>query len=324
MFTAGMHVPLRQPGLLAGLRGGTLAALVTVVLAVPAAMLVSAVTDTGHRAIYVLLLATGSAAILTPVLTERRLLGDPRGLAVLAQVVVADVVSIVAVPLVLEQHRAVRAAGGSLLVAAAILIVFCVPRLIGDRGLVHRLRRLSKRRGWALDLRVSLLVLFALAWLAQRVGSSVLIASFGVGLVVASVGGPKRLTRQVAGIGAGFFVPLFFVVLGSRIDLRALSHGSLVELAVLLVAANVAVHLAAAAATRQPLAAGLAATVQLGVPAAIVTLGLQNGVLTAGEAAAILASALATLALCAAGVARLARLHPSDHPSTVDRNRSPT
>ena len=66
----------------------------------------------------------------------------------------------------------------------------------------------------------------ASAWLATRSGTSILIAGFAVGLVVAATGGPKRLSRQVTGIAQGFFIPLFFVVLGARIDVRALgTHG---------------------------------------------------------------------------------------------------
>jgi Kef-type K+ transport system membrane component KefB len=103
-------------------------------------------------------------------------------------------------------------------------------------------------------------------------------------------------------------VPLFFVVLGARLDLRALWHQpSLLVLAALLAALNAAVHLLAAVFTRQQLGAGLAATAQLGVPAAVVTLGLENHVLTDGEGSAIVTAALVSLALTAAGVTMLAR-----------------
>jgi len=35
-----------------------------------------------------------------------------------------------------------------------------------------------------------------------------------------AIGGPKRLSTEVLGVAGGFFVPLFFVVLGARLDLR--------------------------------------------------------------------------------------------------------
>src|SRR5205085_11757232 len=61
----------------------------------------------------------------------------------------------------------------------------------------------SKQRRWALDLRLSLLVLFTLAWIAQRSGTSILIAGFGAGVAVAVLGGPKRLSTQVRGVAEG-------------------------------------------------------------------------------------------------------------------------
>ena len=108
---------------------------------------------------------------------------------------------------------------------------------------------LGRKRRWAVDLRVALVVLFGFAWLTERSGASLLIAGFGSGLMVASIGGPKRLSNQVLGIGGGFFVPLFFVVLGARLDLRGLfSDAELIAFAAVLVALNALVHVLAAAA----------------------------------------------------------------------------
>ena len=157
-----------------------------------------------------------------------------------------------------------------------------------------------------------MLLLFTLAWIAQRIGTSILIAGFAVGLIVAVVGGPKRLSKQVTGIASGFFVPLFFVVLGAKLDLRALvHHPANLELAALLLGANVVVHLIGAVGSRQSAAAGLAATAQLGLPAGVVTLGLQARTLDPGQAAAILLAALATIALSSTGVDLLARQAPA-------------
>ncbi len=214
MFAAGMSVPLREPGLVTGLRRGGVTAVVAALLAVPFGIIASRATGTNHAAVYALLLASGSAAILLPALKEHGLMGDQRALTVMAQVALADIAAIVALPLVLQPGHALRAALGGLLVAACVLLLYGVTRLLDGRPWVHEVRRWSKKRGWALDLRLSLLVLFGLVWIAERSGTSALIAGFGAGLMVAAIGGPKRLSRQVAGVATGFMVPLFFVVLG--------------------------------------------------------------------------------------------------------------
>jgi len=74
-----------------------------------------------------------------------------------------------------------------------------------------------------------------------------------------------------------------------------------------LLAGSVVIRLVVARVTRQRLSAGLVATAQLGVPAAVAALGLSEGVIDAGVAGAIVAAALGSLALCSLGAALMAR-----------------
>jgi Kef-type K+ transport system membrane component KefB len=320
MFSAGMAVPVRQPALARELGHGAVRAAIAAAFAVAGGFAAARIVGVPHAAIYALVLASGSAAVLVPSLEEAKLLELPAALGAAAQVAVADVASIVALPLVVQPHRAVRALLGALAVAACAAALLVVARTLKPHAPVRRLRRLSKRRDWALDLRLALLVLFALCWLATRIGTSILVAGFAVGLVVAATGGPKRLSRQVTGIGQGFFIPLFFVVLGARIDVRALgSDPALIGLAALLVAFDVAARLVTGLLTRQAVPPALAATVQLGVPAAVVQLGLTLNVLTPGQGAAIMAAALASIAISGTGVSllehRAAPAPPAPAPS---------
>jgi Kef-type K+ transport system membrane component KefB len=324
MLTVGMHVPLRDRRLRRALRRGALAAGVAAIAAPLGGLVVAELTGTGHVAVYAVLLASGSAAIVLPTLQERKLHG-PEALVVIAQVTVADVAAILAVPLVLQPSRAANAAVGGLVITGCALIVFLVGRSLRPRPWVHRLRKRSKRRGWALDLRLSLAVLFALAWIAQETGTSVLLGGFGMGLVVAGIGGPKRLSTQARGVAEGFFVPLFFVVLGARLDVSALvDHPDLLLVTVALIVLNLVIHALAALATRQPLAAGVIATAQLGVPAAVVQIGLQEHVITPALGAAVALAALATLGLCALGTDLLARrTQPLPTPPRAQPSPSP-
>jgi Kef-type K+ transport system membrane component KefB len=316
MFTVGMHVPLRDRRLLRSLRRGTVAAAVAGAVAVAGGVAAAAIVGGGHGAVYAVVLASGSAAVVLPMFEELRLEG-PAVLLVMAQVTVADVATIVSVPLVLQPARAWRAVLGGLAVAAAVVAIVLALRAIRGRAWVHDLRRRSKRRHWALDLRLSLLVLFALSWLAERTGTSILIAGFGTGLIVAWAGGPKRLSRQVLGVAQGFFVPLFFVVLGARLDVGGVfRHPALLELTAALVAFNVAARAVAALATRQSWAAALAATAQLGVPAAVVSLGLRAHVLDAAQGSAIVLAALISLGTATAGAGAMRRrLSPPVRPA---------
>ncbi len=309
MLTVGMHLPLRDRRLPASLRSGGVLAGIVCVLAIPGGLLAASITGTGHAAVYVVLLASGSAAVLLPALEETGIAG-PDVMTVMAQVTIADVITILSVPIVLQPARVGHAALGAALVACGVLALVGVGRLVAGGGWVHRVRRLSKQRHWALDLRLSLLVLFVLSWLALKGGASILIAGFGAGVTVALIGGPKRLSTQMRGIADGFFIPLYFVVLGAQLDLGGLvKHPSLLVLAGALAALNVVIHLLAVALVRRPVATGLAASAQLGVPAAIASLGLAEHVLSADVATAIVVAALVSLGVCTTGVERLVRLY---------------
>jgi Kef-type K+ transport system membrane component KefB len=156
-----------------------------------------------------------------------------------------------------------------------------------------------------------LLALFACAWLANRFGTSILIAGFTVGAVVALLGEPRRVALQLVGIGEGFAIPLFFVLLGAQIDVGALlSSRKALALAGVLAAVGISIHVGAALVWRLPVAMGLVASAQLGVPAAVVAIGLATNQLTAAQGAAVMVAALLTLAACAAGDALLGLSRP--------------
>ncbi|HYM46800.1 MAG TPA: cation:proton antiporter [Solirubrobacteraceae bacterium] len=305
MFSAGLNVPLREPQLRSALGTGATAAALVTALAAGAGAAISEIDAVGHPAVYAVLIASGSAAIVLPVLEERRLSGRAV-LTVMAQVTVADIAATLAVPLVLRPAHAGAAIAGSVIVALSVLALLGASHILRGRAWLHELRRLGKRRRWALDLRVALIVLFGLGWLAQRTGASLLIAGFGTGLMVALIGGPKRLSTEVLGIAGGFFIPLFFVVLGAGLDLGGLFEDpAMLGLAAALAALNVAAHLLGASATRQQGAAGLVASAQMGVPAALIALGVPAHVITPKQATAIIAAALISILACSAGAGRL-------------------
>ena len=245
---------------------------------------------------YAVVIVSSSAAVALPVIDESGLSG-PSVLAAMAWITIADVLATLAVPLAIQPSHAAHAALGALIVAAAVAAVFLVAHRLRGSQEIHQIRKEGKRRGWAIDLRVALIILVALAYLAEKTGASLLVAGFGTGLVVAAIGGPKRLSQEVLGLGQGFFVPLFFVLLGAKLDLRALtSSGRTVLLAVMLAVLTVAVHVLVSVAIRAPRSVGLLASAQVGVPAAVITLGLADHTLTQAQASAIFCSALASIA----------------------------
>jgi len=305
MFVGGTHVPVRDARLRSALRIGALRAAAVGVLAVPAGFGVAAAFGTGHGLLYAVLLASSSAALVLPIAQS----GGSSGtdvLQLLAQGAVADAAAIVALPLAIDRAHAGRAGLGALAVLACAGVLFVVLRQLEQSGLRKRMHRLSERRRFALELRINLLILFALAALAVRTHVSIMLAGFSFGLAVAAVGEPRRLARQLFAVTEGFLAPLFFVWLGAVLDLRSLGrHPSSIGLGAALGLGAVAVH-ALMRFSSQRLAAGTLAAAQLGLPVAAATLGTQLGVLHRGEAGAIMLGAMLTIAAATVAGGRLA------------------
>lgn len=300
MFVAGSHVPVRDPAVRAAIGKGAARAVTVGVLAAILGWLIATAFDTGHAALYAVLLASSSAALALPIVDSLGLRGTSI-LELTAQVAIADTACIVALPLVIDSANAGKAAVGAVAVCACAAVLFFVLRYLERSGLRRKVHKLSDERKFAIELRVSLAVLFALAALATSSHVSIMLAGFSFGLAVAGIGEPRRVARQLFAINDGFLGPLFFVWLGSKINLRELGdHPMFIALGLALGFGAVATH----AATRflgQPLPLTALAATQLGVPVAAVTVGTQLHQLEPGEPAALILGALVTMAV--AGVA---------------------
>lgn len=306
MFVAGTHVPLRDARLRPALGRGALRAIAVGIVAAFAGWALAAVFDTGHAAVYAVVMASSSAALVLPAVQQTRL-GGPQLLPTIAQIAIADTACIVALPLAMDPERAPVAALGALGIAAAAVLLALALRWADREDRWKQLRETSAAHELAIELRVSLILVCGLGALATLSHVSVLLAGFAGGLAVASAGEPRRLARQLFAVTEGLLSPLYFVWLGA-----SLSLGSLVEspaylaLGLLLGLGALVAHLVGVLLRQQSLWAVIAAA-QLGVPIAAATIGAETGVLTAGEQAALVLGAIVTIAALAASTALASR-----------------
>jgi Kef-type K+ transport system membrane component KefB len=318
MFVVGTHVPVRDVRLRRSLgRGAARAVLVGAGSALLGVLLATAF-GTDHAALYAVLMASSSAALILPIIDSLDL-GGPHVLQLLPQVAIADAVCIVALPLAIDPGHAGRAALGALAVILTGVVIFAILFVLERKGFRHRLHRVSEQRHFALELRISLMILFSLAAVASRSHVSIMLAGFVFGLAVAAIGEPRRLARQLFAVTEGFLGPLFFVWLGASLDLGALgAQPSLILLGLLLGLGAVLSH-SLARITGQPLSMSSLAAGQLGVPVAAAALGTSLNVLEPGEPAALVLGALVTVAVAAiAGGAAVRQGHVSS-PAEVGK-----
>ena len=323
MFVVGTHVPIRDPAMRAGVPRALTRAVLVGAVAAALGVGVAAAFGIGHAALYAVLMASSSAALALPVIDSLGLRG-PQVLSVTVQIAIADAACIVLLPLVIDIRQAPTAALGGLAIAGCAALLFVLLRAVESRGWRKRMHDYSEKQRFALELRTNLLLLFVLAALATNTHVSIMLAGFALGLVIASVGEPRRLARQLFGITEGFFSPLFFVWLGASLQVRELgSRPKLILLGVALGLGAVLAH-CAGRLLGQPVVLAVVSAAQLGVPVAAATIGTEEHLLVAGEASALMFGALLTIASTSVAGALATRgqtITKTDKPSDADKSR---
>jgi Kef-type K+ transport system membrane component KefB len=324
MLIVATHLPLREPALKGAALKAIFMTIVVAGLATGLALTCSNLVGITDPGIIVLLITASSAAVALPILQHIKGSSDKKfqhNIVVLtAWIAVADVATVLAIPLVIREGSVFNVLLGIAIITALALTLYFLVRSLGKLNIVKSLRAKSKANHWALDLRLSLLVLFILAAIANYFTTSILIAGFAAGTVLAMLGQPRRLAQQLIGLGEGFLIPLFFVTLGAKLDISALIHSPAnLNLTLLLVAGSVLIHLITTLVFKLPLGSGLVATASLGVPAAVANLGLESNVLTSGQAAAILAAVLVGLIISSIGASILGSEAPVPDHSPEDK-----
>jgi Kef-type K+ transport system membrane component KefB len=167
-------------------------------------------------------LTATSVGITARVLSDLGHLQDDESQIILGAAVLDDIIGLVLLTLV-----GTLAQGGALTflsVGRIILIAFgfvLLAIVIGSRlapMLIRAIDRINMARGLFF---ASVVFAFLLAYLAHIVGSAIIIGSFAAGLVLARTHRGTEIAREVHDV-AQFFVPIFFVVVGAAIDVRAI------------------------------------------------------------------------------------------------------
>ncbi|MBV8787895.1 MAG: cation:proton antiporter [Mycobacterium sp.] len=321
MFVVGSHVPVRDPAMRAAVPMALARAVLAGAVAAVLGYGLAAAFGTGHAALYGVVMASSSAAMALPMIDSLRLRG-PQVLSVTAQIAIANAACIVLLPLVIDFRHAATAALGGLAITGCAVVLYVLLRAVDRRGWRERMHHYSHDNELALELRTNLLLLFGLATLAVATDVSIMMAGFALGLVIAMVGEPRRLARQLFGITEGFFSPLFFVWLGASLQVRELgSQPKFILLGVGLGLGGVLAH-CGGRLLGQPFTFGVMSSTQLGVAVAAATIGTQQHLLAAGEASALMFGSLLTIAATSIAGALAARHQgaPADKPDTTDES----
>lgn len=166
-----------------------------------------------------LIISTISLGVVVPVLKERRIMGTPFGQTILLIAVISDFVTMIllAVFVSLQSENSTQ----SLLLLALFAIAFVLYRIIRRFRGAPMLEKLSTGTVQIGTRGVFLLIILFVA-LAENMGAENIIGAFLAGVIVSMLAPRKEFVHQLDAFGYGFLIPIFFVMVGAKLDLWAL------------------------------------------------------------------------------------------------------
>lgn len=250
-------------------------------------------------------LSTTAIGTLLPVLRDQGWLKPPYGTQVLAIGAIGEAAPLIAVSLILAGGRADWQAGILLLFALAAAAAMALAGHSRRRGLFVRLLEHTMEKSGQFPVRISIFLMIALIALSEEFDIDLVLGAFVAGALLRTAIPNhlhKPLLARLDGIGYGFTIPIFFVVSGMGLDLRALVSGPetlmlvpVFALIMLLARGLPVLWLYPDLPGRKALA--LHASTQLPLVVAIGSIGFDRGVFSAAQASAMVGAALLTLIL---------------------------
>lgn len=252
-----------------------------------------------------LILATTSLGVVVPVLKESGLANSGYGQSLLWSALIADFSSI----LLIGIYVIIRSQGLTtevllvLLLIAAFLVTYRSIAVFRERLPLDRL--FSRLSAGTTQIRTRGAFALALVFigLSETLGVENILGAFLAGVIVSAIskGESSVLRQKLDAIGYGFFIPIFFVMVGVGFDLPALvSSPSAMLLVPILVGISYAVKVLPAFmlrirfSWRDTLAGGLLLSSRLSLIIAASAIGLEMGAISEAVNAAVILVAIVT------------------------------
>jgi Kef-type K+ transport system membrane component KefB len=173
-----------------------------------------------------LCLTTTALGTLLPILHDAEVLHTPVGPSILSVGAVGEFGPIVAVAVLLtNRDPRLTFLLLSLFVAVAVVAALLATQLHPPRFIA--LMRKNLHSTAQLPVRISVLLVILLVYLADKLSLDVLLGAFAAGVVVRLfIQGEdsEPITSKLEAIGFGFLIPIFFIDSGIKFDLHALIH----------------------------------------------------------------------------------------------------
>jgi len=204
----------------------------------------------GHIFIGAVLCAT-SVGITARVLKDMRKLVTREARIILGAAVIDDVLGLLILAVIAGAIKAAAAGGASLsmfevgMIAVKAIVFLVGAFLVGQYVVPHILRGAGRFESRGVLLTISISFCFLLAWAAALVGLAPIVGAFAAGLVLDEVHFHSARERKEINLNnlltpvTSLLVPIFFVLMGLKVDLRSFARVELLGFALALTVAAI-------------------------------------------------------------------------------------
>ncbi|MGH8876188.1 MAG: cation:proton antiporter [Stackebrandtia sp.] len=255
--------------------------------------------------------STTALGTILPMVRDAGLLNKPVGAHIMAVGAVGEFAPIVAVAVLYGSEHG-RESSPAMLLVGLVAIGVALLAMRPRSGRVSRL--LSRTLGTSVQfaVRLSLLVIVALVWIASELGVDIVLGAFTAGLVIRwiisniSDAETEIVESKLDAVGFGMLIPFFFIMTGVRFNLDALlgSAQALLLMPVflalfLLARATVTwfLHRRALPARRERRQLALFAATQLPLVVVVADIGENSGIIAGATAASLIGAAMLSVLL---------------------------
>lgn len=255
-----------------------------------------------------LILATTSLGVVVPVLKENGLLDRAYGQSLLIAALIADFTSIMLISLyvILKTHGLTAEMLMILVLMAAFLATYRLIAVFRERLPLDRFFSRFSSATTQIRTRGAFALALVFIGLAETLGIENILGAFLAGVIISSLskGDGTILRQKLDAIGYGFFIPVFFIMVGVGFDLPALmSSGKALLLVPSLIVISYAVKMGPALvyrarfSWRDTLAGGVLLSSRLSLIIAASAIGLEMGAISQAVNAAVILVAIVTSTL---------------------------
>jgi len=254
-----------------------------------------------------LILSTTSLGVVVPVLKEQGLSSGRYGQTLLIAALIADFATMLLITVVVAalSHGLTL----DILLIGLLFVAFFLVYYFGGiffnriKGIRRVLEELSSATS-QIKVRAAFTMMLVFVALAEMLGTEIILGAFLAGAIVSLLKRPEdsELVHQLDAIGYGFFIPIFFIMVGVDFNLASLisSPSTLLLVPYLLLAAALVKLLPALVFKtsfnwKQTLAAGTLLSSRLSLIIAASAIGMRIGVISEPFNAAIILVAIITV-----------------------------